>query len=269
MRRHTHLALLHCASSSSLNHHHRLPSTAIASGAEISHTQAAADVLTGQPIAGTDTVSFQVPLHESSGLCGATPLTWSISLVRFGSLTAYAMLSTPQVVDGKGNAVSMVNSLSSAWGSGIVPAGVGYSLQNRGGGFSLDPSARQSRCFCAASSHVGMLLCPHCIICTKRQHVPWLCAVLLAHYSCCTLSGLSSHDLFAQSMAEHPNALAGGKRPYHTIIPGMVTKDGELFASFSNMGGYTQPSAHVQLVSNLLDYRMVCRILTQLAAAER
>ena len=33
----------------------------------------------------------------------------------------------------------------------------------------------------------------------------------------------------------------------------MITKGGELFASFSNMGGYTQPPCHVQLVSNLLD----------------
>jgi len=54
----------------------------------------------------------------------------------------------------------------------------------------------------------------------------------------------------------HANALEPGKRPFHTIIPAFITKDGKPFVSFGLMGGAVQPQGHAQVVVNLIDFGM-------------
>lgn len=98
------------------------------------------------------------------------------------------------VADESGMMVSLIQSNYAGMGSGLVPDGLGFMLQNRGAQFNLD--------------------------------------------------------------AAHPNAFAPGKRPFHTIIPCFVTKDGQPWLSFGVMGGGMQPQGQVQVLSNIIDFGM-------------
>ncbi|MHC4701832.1 MAG: gamma-glutamyltransferase, partial [Planctomycetota bacterium] len=96
--------------------------------------------------------------------------------------------------DKEGNMVSLIQSIYWPWGSGFVPDGLGFCLQNRGQLFSLNPN-----------------------------------------------------DL---------NKLEPHKRPFHTIIPAFVTRDGRPVFSFGVMGGDFQPQGHAQVLMNMIDFGM-------------
>ncbi|MBO8141483.1 MAG: gamma-glutamyltransferase [Firmicutes bacterium] len=69
-------------------------------------------------------------------------------------------------------------------------------------------------------------------------------------------TGIALHNRGAGFTLEegHPNRVAPGQRPYHTIIPGFLSKNGVPLAAFGVMGGDMQPQGHVQVVTGIIDY---------------
>lgn len=63
-------------------------------------------------------------------------------------------------------------------------------------------------------------------------------------------------QMFNVQDRNHANALEPGKRPFHTIIPAFITKDGKPMVSFGLMGGAVQPQGHAQIVVNVIDFGM-------------
>ncbi len=63
-------------------------------------------------------------------------------------------------------------------------------------------------------------------------------------------------QMFNVTDRNHANALEPGKRPFHTIIPAFITKDGQPWVSFGLMGGAVQPQGHAQIIVNLIDFEM-------------
>ena len=71
-------------------------------------------------------------------------------------------------------------------------------------------------------------------------------------------TGITLHNranLFTLA-AGHPNQIAPGKRPFHTLIPAMIVKDGAPWVSFGVMGGDMQAQGHAQVIANLIDFGM-------------
>jgi len=85
----------------------------------------------------------------------------------------------------------------------------------------------------------------------------WIQSIYSGFGSGLTVEGfpLQSRGAGFTLQKDHPNVLAGGKRPYHTIIPGFMER-GDQHIAFGIMGGANQPMAHAQFVSNFVDYGM-------------
>ena len=100
----------------------------------------------------------------------------------------------------------------------------------------------------------------------------WIQSVASVWGSGITVDGmgfvLQNRGSYFELDSSHPNALAPGKRPRHSIIPAFMEKD-EIHIGFGIMGGSNQPMAHAQFVSNIADYEMKFKPLWMLPGSRR
>lgn len=94
----------------------------------------------------------------------------------------------------------------------------------------------------------------------KRNVVSMISSLFKAFGSAVTVPGtgvtLQNRGSGFTLEPNHPNSLAPGKRPYHTIMPAMIMRDGQPWASLGVVGGMMQAQGHLQVICNLIDFEM-------------
>ncbi|HEX5228398.1 MAG TPA: gamma-glutamyltransferase [Bryobacteraceae bacterium] len=121
----------------------------------------------------------------------------------------------------------------------------------------IDPD--RANCHVKAGDPVGSNTTYLTVVDKDGNIASWIQSVYSAFGSRVTVEGmgfaLQNRGASFTLDPKHPNVLAGGKRPFHTIIPAFMEK-GDEHIGFGIMGGAVQPMAHAQFVSNLVDYGM-------------
>ncbi len=121
----------------------------------------------------------------------------------------------------------------------------------------IDPN--RANCEAKAGEPVGSNTTYLTVVDKDGNIASWIQSIYSAFGSKVTVEGmgfaLQNRGASFNLDPKHPNVLAGGKRPFHTIIPAFMEK-GDEHIGFGIMGGAVQPMAHAQFVSNYVDYGM-------------
>jgi gamma-glutamyltranspeptidase/glutathione hydrolase len=126
----------------------------------------------------------------------------------------------------------------------------------------LDELAREIRLDRAAFQNIGMPLDHGTVYLSAADQTGMMVSLIQSNFtgfgSGVVIPGtgisMQNRGFGFSTKKGHPNCVSGGKRPYHTIIPGFVTFKEKPLMSFGVMGGHMQPQGHVQMMVRLLDY---------------